>query len=153
MNLRHITMKRSPLGKWKQNIYYVAFFYIYLLLQFIVFLLKDMSDSFINRYLLLYEYRCISWIGVRIKMCTLKGYIDIKFLFVFGLKHLNYMYVCYLLISEKFCVEKAFEFIKLWISWNENYQVHSGQCLILLLVFYSLLVLSQRKRKSCSLLF
>ena len=41
---------------------------------------------------------------------------------------------------------KTFEFVKLWISGNKIYQICSGQCLVLLFVFYSLFVLYLGKR-------
>ena len=76
--------------------------------------------------------------------------ININFLFIFVLK-CHVVFVCFILLVPRSSVlRKAFEFVQLWISRNENNLVRSSRCLVLLLVSYSLFFLSQDQRRNCS---
>ena len=89
-----------------------------------------------------------------IKMCIVNNrskYTWIFFLYL-SLNFLLVVCVCVcvcviFLVSRMSVLKKAFEFVKFWISWNENYQIRSGRCMVLLLVSYSLFFLCQRKRR------
>ena len=53
-------------------------------------------------------------------MCIVKDYINMNFLFVFVHKCLTLYAGVLFLYSEKFCVEKSIQFVKLWISWKQG---------------------------------
>ena len=82
-----------------------------------------------------------------IKMCILKGYIDMNFLCVFVLKcFTSSMHVYYFLCSEKFCIEKS-----IWICQSLNFMEWKLlvpfwlKSVFLWLVSYSLFILCQGK--------
>ena len=51
------------------------------------------------------------------------------------LRIVSHMCVCIIFfVPRSSALRKVFELVKLWISRNENYQVHSGRCLVLLRV-------------------
>ena len=56
-------------------------------------------------------------------------------------------------VSRGSVLRKKIEWVKLWISWNENYQFRSVWIMVLLQVSDSLFVLCQRGRGKCSHLF